>query len=626
MQNQQELGGAQALLLLGTKDAKPDENPEASPVPAKPDAQAEISLEKPHLENDEPDFMEKANQLLNDAVEAAVMRYVGGTLETGDELHGDAHFAENTEPEHELEHFSHRRHKITPEDLMSEYQWDKFLEEEVAAGFERATPKKRRRKSLGGDEIDPELDDLEPASEHDKLVHAAILGAGELAKQLTLPPSAHGRLQQQISLLQDRRVPGVSEGAVPSAISHLAQAASTLSDSEPSRKRSHKKPAISPHDSNDKLNFSSVEELVGQASRDSCLWFNSQQNTMLSGPRLFSPEEIDIVDNYIQAYCRLHNLTRLDICRRVWSTDRPKDKFWESLAKCFPYRSKASVYKHVRRQYHVFDFRAKWTPEDDALLRRLAEGSSTNWKKIGESMNRMPEDCRDRWRNYVKCGDNRASNKWSEAEEQSLKNVVMEMITSESENDKPIQINWTLVSERMNGVRSRIQCRYKWNKLLRRESISRVAMMDAQTRLWLLNRVAETNTADPAAIDWDYIMDIFHEEHKGKAKMMWTTEDFRVAFERMKSTVRDHKNLPLQSLVAKLIEAIYLETISGDASIPGKNPPKALAAFDELRPKTVTLRQVAEQEAASAANAAVAAVASGVSELDARHQEYSLWR
>lgn len=690
MQDQQEIGGAQALLLLGTSEAKTgntdiphiegpgkgsvrlrgqddgqentDNNDGVKDTNLKyecgehfpSDENASIAQRvhsgnsvpaiPPHI-NDNPEvneLMDKASQLLNDAVEAAVMRYVGGTLDTGEDLDGSGPPHSDAET-HDDGDLSRKRTRINPEDLLSEYQWDKFLEEEVAAGFERTTPKKKQRKTFTTEhDIDPDLDGLDGHSEHDQLVHAAILGAGELAKQLTLPGTSHHRLQHQPPMNQERRALTPQEENESSAINHLAHAANAISSGYKPRRQGPNSEAKRPlkklsvptlnHSEQSlaqesKYNYSSLETLVDQASSEACLWYNTQSDIGERGPRLFSPEEINIVEHFLRGYCRLNHLSRMDICRRVWTSERPKDNFWESVTKVLPYRSKASVYKHIRRQYHVFQVRAKWTPDEDDLLRKLTEASTTNWKEIGEAMNRMPEDCRDRWRNYIKCGSNRVMNKWSEEEEQSLKNIVMEMITSESQTDKPILINWTIVSERMNGVRSRIQCRYKWNKLLRRESLSRISMMDGSIKLWILNLILESNVTDPEAIDWDYIVHLYHEMHKEKNKILWTAADFKVAFEKMRGSVKDSKNLPLQTAITKIINSLY------QATTQEENPPrnihpaqKAINSYEELRPKPFDQSRSAEHEAALVANAAVAAVTSTVSMQDAHHQEYSLWR
>lgn len=470
---------------------------------------------------------------------------------------------------------------------------------------------------MNNNELDTAILGLEAEpTEHDQLVHAAIMGAGELAKQLSLPPTSsnlHHSHNHHHSRPDGAAINQLAHAA--SALSAKGRARSSLKQRLPSRNKiiQQNDNSLKNQELQSKYDAASMDSLIEQCATDAYNWFHSQNSLPLSGPRAFSREEIAIVDNYIAGYCRLNNMTRLDVCRRVWSTEKLKDGFWEAVAKVLPYRSRASIYKHVRRQYHIFDIRAKWTKEEDEILSRLTQSTEMNWKKIGEAMNRMPEDCRDRWRNYVKCGDNRALNKWSEEEERTLKNIVLEMITSES--DGPI--NWTLVSERMNGVRSRIQCRYKWNKLLRRESISRVELMDNETKVWLINRLIEGNFPNVESIDWDYILHLYHEWNKdSKSKdFLWTTTDFKVGFERLRSIVKDHKNQSLHTVLSKIASSLYSETGSDRGELV---PHESLIKVEK--------EHSAERQADSIATAAVAAVSTGVNEHDAQPQEYSLWR
>lgn len=642
MEYQQDIGGAQALLLLGTKDNKSEDHDGGE----HDHVQNHLDLSPSHSP---VDLEDKANQQLNDAVEAAVMRYVGGTLE---EAHGNDH--DSVSLSHHHHHHHHDEHmrdstahdqdpnvtlssmahlassdlsnspskrRLNHDDIMShinEYHWDRFLQDDVTEDFERSLPKRKKTKTYNTvNDIDPELADLDSAtSEHDQLVHAAIMGAGELAKQLLFPSSLS---------LQPSTSGNESSGAMAkpdnesTAINQLAHAASALSEKgdknqNPLKSRRSIKKSASPQFrqplAHMKYTNESVEALVEEAANEALQWYHSQHNFNLGGPRPFSQEEIRIVDKFIEGYCRIHNLSRVDICRRIWSNERAKDNLWEHVSKVMPYRTRASVYKHVRRQYHVFDIRAKWTKEEDDLLRKLALSVSANWKKIGETMKRMPEDCRDRWRNYLKCGENRALNKWSEEEEATLRNIVVEMITTEALKDKPYAINWTTVSERMNGVRSRIQCRYKWNKLLRRESLSRITLMDNETRVWLLNRLLDANFPDADSIDWEYMLHVYYEEHKDNKEkdILWSAMDLQVAFESMKSSIKDNRSHSLHSVLAKLLSNMF-ETTPGLVG-----PPKS----DGVIP--------VEDQAASIANATVAAVSTGVNENDAHPQEYSLWR
>lgn len=175
--------------------------------------------------------------------------------------------------------------------------------------------------------------------------------------------------------------------------------------------------------------------------------------------RSFTKEEKTAIDTFINKYQQIENITKTEFLDRIWSNERKRDKFWDNLQKVLPYRTRPSLYKHVRRTYHVFQKRGVWTSEEDDQLSELQGKYQGKWKIIGEEMKRMPEDCRDRWRNYIKCGQDRNTNKWSIEEEQALEEIVKSVEGT---------INWTKVSELMNGKRSRIQCRYKWNKIVKR--------------------------------------------------------------------------------------------------------------------------------------------------------------
>ena len=73
----------------------------------------------------------------------------------------------------------------------------------------------------------------------------------------------------------------------------------------------------------------------------------------------------------------------------MWASGVIKDGFWRNIYKVFSYRSVSSVYKHVRRKFHIFDVRAKWTKSDDEQLKQLTLTYPSKWTQIGELM----EEC-----------------------------------------------------------------------------------------------------------------------------------------------------------------------------------------------------------------------------------------
>ena len=220
--------------------------------------------------------------------------------------------------------------------------------------------------------------------------------------------------------------------------------------------------------------------------------------------RKFTFNEEEALDQFIEEYMQIRDLNRRQMCERIWSTDGViRDGFWANLSKVLPYRTRSSIYKHIRRKYHIFEQRGKWTPEEDQELARLCLEKEGHWTEVGKLLGRMPEDCRDRWRNYMKCGSKRGSKRWSKEEEELLTTVVNEMI-EEAHNYQRIKeieatnkddiynqmytrgpkgkrisdnptfkdmINWTVVSERMGGTRSRIPVSYTHLDVYKRQTL-----------------------------------------------------------------------------------------------------------------------------------------------------------
>ncbi|RPB21423.1 hypothetical protein L211DRAFT_433053 [Terfezia boudieri ATCC MYA-4762] len=205
----------------------------------------------------------------------------------------------------------------------------------------------------------------------------------------------------------------------------------------------------------------------------------------------FTQPECSTIDDYLQNFARQNQLSEKQLISRIWGdtsvvptqTKAERESFWKDLYELFPHRKRLAIYNHVRRRYHNFDVQgAKWDEEQDAALAKMVEEMGKKWTNIGRSMGRLPDDCRDRWRNYVKCGQGRREKEWTEEEEAKLREVVGQVrealrqaAEARSESlEAEVEPNWTVVSERMGGWRSRIQCRYKWSKMLEWEGKARL--------------------------------------------------------------------------------------------------------------------------------------------------------
>jgi len=205
----------------------------------------------------------------------------------------------------------------------------------------------------------------------------------------------------------------------------------------------------------------------------------------------FTQPECSTIDSYLQTFAHQNQLSEKQLIARIWGdtsvvptqTKAERESFWKDLYELFPHRKRLAIYNHVRRRYHNFDVQgAKWDEEQDAALARMVEEMGKKWTNIGRVMGRLPDDCRDRWRNYVKCGQGRREKEWTEEEEAKLREVVAEVREALRQSaeargevlEAEVEPNWTVVSEKMGGWRSRIQCRYKWSKMLEWEGKARL--------------------------------------------------------------------------------------------------------------------------------------------------------
>ena len=239
------------------------------------------------------------------------------------------------------------------------------------------------------------------------------------------------------------------------------------------------------------------EEGGKSSSRSSCHGKKSQitspeeEQTRSEGK--FTSAEISKLEKFRDNYCAERDITIWQFNHMIHSAVResPKAKeMWQEIYEIIPYRKKVTIQRFCRRRFHNFETRGSWTEEDDKALVRAVEEKGKSWKAVGQIMERHPEDVRDRWRNYHVNAENRNKERWTDMEITNLAMAVHDCMQimkdakrsaklrkyegrdvpeSETDSDEEAMdaklINWQVVSDRMHGTRSRLQCSFKWGKL-----------------------------------------------------------------------------------------------------------------------------------------------------------------
>lgn len=211
---------------------------------------------------------------------------------------------------------------------------------------------------------------------------------------------------------------------------------------------------------------------------------------------MFTTAEVAQLDAFRKTYCEENEISTWQFNELIHAAIRgnPKvTKLFIEIHEILPYRKPTSLQRFCRRRYHNFSARGTWTKEEDERLKQAIAEKGKSWKAVGQLIERLPEDCRDRWRNYLINADNRNTERWTDDEIQNLVMAVHDCMKvmrdtrrvekerkydgrdlpdSEPDTDDEAEemklINWQAVSDRMGengGGRSRLQCSHKYSKL-----------------------------------------------------------------------------------------------------------------------------------------------------------------
>jgi len=310
----------------------------------------------------------------------------------------------------------------------------------------------------------------------------------------------------------------------------------------------------------------------------------SEGSLPTAGP--FIKPEIARIEHIVTLFRKNNDMTEVELNDLVQNKSREKlerrEMFWAELYEALPHRQHVAIQRTARRRYHNFEARGKWTPEEDATLRQAYETQPQKWVAIGNILGRMPEDCRDRWRNYLACGDTKRTEDWTQKEENELTMIVQHLVSEirkaakETASTKKVafreqdwekEVNFNVVSKEMKHTRSRLQCYQHWrimqareareeegigrsgatardraegappkNEWRRRQAEENCTKMSIADKIKIIDAVANSETIEDDMIPWRLLK-------KKDPDQVWSTMDRKVAYQQLKRCVPRQPNL-----------------------------------------------------------------------------------
>ncbi|KAI1126394.1 hypothetical protein F5Y10DRAFT_213039 [Nemania abortiva] len=294
----------------------------------------------------------------------------------------------------------------------------------------------------------------------------------------------------------------------------------------------------------------------------------------------FSEFEIRNLSQAIEQFKNDHNMTQYQVNELIQRNPKESKavELWECIMATCPDRSRQKVINQTRRRFHNFVARGTWTPEQQQELREMYEQYGNKYARIGQIINRHPEDIRDRIRNYIVCGDNLKKDQWSEEEidrliaivEQAVIEIRHQRAKRGQNGDLPVEedINWQMVSQGMGRTRSRLQCIAKWKAIkpqltgggldgetspleeIIQQARETATTMSFRNRSLVVKEILKSGAKADSRIPW---VKIRHELGD-----QWTRTPLMVVWYRLRRTVPNWQGLNVKEICTFLLQHFQL--------------------------------------------------------------------
>ncbi|EFY92535.1 hypothetical protein MAC_01501 [Metarhizium acridum CQMa 102] len=299
----------------------------------------------------------------------------------------------------------------------------------------------------------------------------------------------------------------------------------------------------------------------------------------------FTDAELARIARAVESYRADHDLTQHEVNELIHApggttAGDTHAQLWSRIFAECPDRHRQKVINITRKKFHNFVARGTWTAEQDTELAELIQRHGTKWSYIASLINRHPEDLRDRYRNYIVCGQNQRKDTWDEDEEARLTKHIIEsmMVIDQLRASQPSKtllqksyeelIDWQNISELMGRTRSRLQCITKWKSLnirtngkdhlvssrpdsqisFRLEKARRqIAAMPVEERYRLVMAVHVAAVGADAKIPWQRLVDkpFRNQWHRYTQMLLWR---------RLKQTVPNWESTSVRDCAQYLID------------------------------------------------------------------------
>eukprot|EP00793_Prasinoderma_coloniale_P000286 PRCOL_00005270-RA len=249
--------------------------------------------------------------------------------------------------------------------------------------------------------------------------------------------------------------------------------------------------------------------------------WGGQSDPALKGKR-FSKEEDDALKAAIVDFLKDKGMPSNDEgIRSLLKKGSKTVGAWGQLAEGVPGRCAKACLQRAQRKFDQFNYKGKWTKEEEERLRKFVEKSSgrPSWVVIGAQLERNEKAVANKWRE-IKLGENRKKGRWSEDEKTKLEQLVKESLARQGKTLEPNsttvllnasnqrqrdKIDWTAISDRM-GTRTFTQCLEKWYNDIAPKLAANDSEWSLKEENELLRAMWRTSPGDEGQVTWDTLM------------------------------------------------------------------------------------------------------------------------